>query len=97
MVNTALSWENWLTEHEFSDDTADGPYVNIGCVIGVTEDKLRSPVVSGTYIGDIGLSKNELLCTSEVTQLKDVSLHVTKNVLRFDVSVANALGVNVGN
>lgn len=97
MVNTAFSRENWLTEHEFSNDTADGPYVNIGSVIGVTEDKLRSPIVSRTYVRDVWLSKNELLCTTEVTQLEHVGLHITKNVLRLDISVANAFGVNVSN
>jgi hypothetical protein len=67
LVNTAFTWENWLTEHEFSDDTADGPNINIGCVVRITEDKLRCPVVSRTYVRNIWLTKDELLCTTEVT------------------------------
>ena len=97
LVDTAFTWENWLTEHEFSNDTADGPNINIGSIIRITEDKLRSPVISRTYVGNIWLSKDELLCTTEVTQLEHVGLHITENVLRLDISVTNTFGVNICN
>lgn len=95
LVNTAFTWENWLTQHEFSDNTADGPNINICSVIRITENKLRSPVVSRTYVGNVWLSKDELLCTTEVTKLEHVGLHITENVLWLDISVTNALGVNI--
>jgi len=45
LVDTALSWEDGLAEHELSDDAADGPDINVSAILGVSEDQLWCTVV----------------------------------------------------
>lgn len=97
MVNAALSRENWLSEHELGDDAANGPHINGRCVVGVSEDKLGSPVVSGANVRHIWLTLHQLFGATEVAELKHMRLRIAQYVLWFDISVADAFGVNVSN
>jgi len=69
---------------------------NLCRVVGCAEDELRGSVVARTDVRDIGLVLDENLGTSEIAELEDTTVGVEKQVLRLDVSVADALAVDVG-
>ena len=71
-------------------------HTDLGGVIGSTKDELWSAVVSGADVRDVGLVLDQDLCAAKVTKLQDARLRVQEQVLRFDVSVTDALGVDVG-
>lgn len=96
LIDSALSWENWLAKHKLRNDAADRPDVNSSSVVRVSKDQFWRPVVPRTDVRYVWLALHELLGTAEVAELKHVRLSVAKNILRLDVSVANTLGVNVG-
>ena len=96
LIDSALSWENWLAKHKLRNDAADRPDVNSSSVVRVSKDQFWRPVVPRTDVRYIWLALHELLGTAEVAELEHVRLSVAKNILRFDISVANTLGVNVG-
>jgi len=97
LVYSTLSRENRLANHEFSNDTADRPNVNLRGVIGVPKNEFRSSVISGADIGHIWLSLDELFGASEVTHFQGVRRGIDEHILRLDVSMANADSVDVGN
>ena len=46
LINAALSWENRLSEHKLSNDATNGPNIDVGSVIRVSENELRRSVVT---------------------------------------------------
>ena len=97
LVDSTFTWENRLTKHELSNNASAWPDVNGGGVVWISKNQLRCSVVPGADVGHIGLSLYELFSTSEVTKFENVRVGITQNVLRFDVSMANSLGMDVGN
>ena len=68
---------------------------DVGCVVGRAEDELRGTVVAGTDVADVGLSGDEDLGRTKVAKLEDARRRVEEEVLRLDVAVADADGVDV--
>lgn len=73
-----------------------GLRTNLCRVVGCAEDELRGSVVARTDVRDVGLIFDEYLGTSEIAELEDTTVGVEKQVLRLDISVADALAVDVG-
>ena len=96
LVDTAFSREDRLPQHKLCDHAAYRPDVNVGSVVGVSEDELRGAVVSRADVGNVGFAADELLGTAEVAELEDVRTSVNEDVLWLDVPVADALRVDVG-
>lgn len=69
---------------------------DVGHVVRSTKDQLWSSVVSRADIADVGLSSNEDLGRTEITQLQDTGRRVEQKVLGFDVPVTYSDRVNVG-
>lgn len=69
---------------------------NLRCVVGCAEDQLGRTVVAGTDVRDVGLVLNEDLGRPEVAEFQNAGVLVKEEVLRLDVSVTDALRVNVG-
>lgn len=60
LVDAAFSREDWLAEHELCNDATYSPHVYLCCVLGIAEDKLRSPVVSRANVGNVGFIRYQL-------------------------------------
>ena len=54
------------------------------------------PVVSGTDVGDIRLPAHQMFGAAEVTKFENSTVGIQQQILRFDVAVTDAVGVNVG-
>ena len=76
LVYTALSWEQGLTEEELGDDTSYTPYVDYTVVVLATEDQFWGSVISGTNVGHVWLSFEQLLGRPEISQLEYMSCRV---------------------
>lgn len=68
---------------------------DLGGVVSGPENKFRGAVITGADVGNIGLIFDQNLGTPEVAKLENPRCRVEKQVLRLNVSVADALGVNV--
>lgn len=68
---------------------------NLGCVVGGAKNELRSAVVPGADVRHIGLLLHEDLGAAEIAQLQDAAVGVEQEVLGLDISVADALGVDI--
>lgn len=69
---------------------------NLGCVVGCAKNQFWGAVVSRANIRDIGLVLDEDFSTAKVAQLENPAVGVEQEILRLNVTVANALRVNVG-
>ena len=69
---------------------------NLCRVVGGAKDELGCAVVSRTDVRDIGLVLNEYLGAAKITELQDAAARVKEQILWLDVSVADALRVDVG-
>lgn len=69
---------------------------NLGCVVGCAKNQFWRAVVSGANIRDIGLVLDEDLGTAKIAQFKNPTVGVEQEVLGLNVTVANALRVDVG-
>jgi len=74
---------------------AKNKLTNLGRVVGGAKDEFRGTVVPGTDVRDVRLVLHEDLGAAEITELQDTGGRVKEQVLRLDVPVANALGVDV--
>ena len=97
MINAALSREDGLAEHQLSNDAAHGPDIDVGAIVGISEDELRGAVVARADVGNVWLALDQLLCAAKVAQFEDVGASVDEDVLRLDISVADSLRVDVRN
>lgn len=96
LVDTGLTWEDRLAQHEFSDDAADRPDIDTGGVIRIAKDELRRAIVAGADVTYVRLTRDQLFGTTEVAQFEDVASVVAEDVLRLNVSMANTLRMDVG-
>lgn len=69
---------------------------NLGGVVCCSKNQLRRTVVPGANVRHVWLVFYQDLGTSEIAQLEDTRRRVEQQVLRLDVSVADALRVDVG-
>jgi len=69
---------------------------NLGRIVGGTEDELRRSVVAGADVRDVGFVLDEDLGAAKIAELQNSRVGVQEEVLRLDVAVADALGVDVG-
>ena len=97
LIDTTLTREDGLTKHKFSNDTANRPNIYRGSVIWVTKNKFWGPVVSRADVWYIWFSLYQLLGTTEITKLKHMGLHIAKNILWFNISMADSFSVDIGN
>lgn len=123
LIDSRLSGEEWLTEHQFRHDASRRPNIckkhkhislsshhtnkihvhnpirkltNLWRVVLCSKDQLGGPVVSRTNIGNIWFVFHQDLCATEIAELENTGRRVKKKVLWLDISVADALGVDVG-
>ncbi|KAI3487957.1 hypothetical protein L1887_48040 [Cichorium endivia] len=96
LIDAALAGEERLPLHELGHDAACGPDVDVGGVIGGAKDELGSSVVPGADVADVGLAGDEDLGGAKVAELEDAGRGVEQQVLRLDVAVADADGVDLG-
>mmetsp|Transcript_142131 Transcript_142131/g.354177 ORF Transcript_142131/g.354177 Transcript_142131/m.354177 type:complete len:255 (-) Transcript_142131:206-970(-) len=96
LVDTALARENGLSQHELCRDASGRPNVNDRRVVCCAEDEFGCPVVPRADIGHVRLPLYQTLRRAEVTELQGVRSAVDQQVLRLDVTVADADGVDVG-
>ena len=68
---------------------------DVGRVVRRTKDELWRTVVAGADVADVGLACDENLGRAKVTELEDAGGRVEEEVLRLDVAMADADGVNV--
>ena len=64
-------------------------------VVGRAEDELGRSVVSRADVRDVRLTGDEDLGRAKVAELEHAGLRVEEQVLRLDVAVADAEGVDV--
>lgn len=69
---------------------------NFGGVVGCAKDELRGTIIARADIRDVRLVRNQDLGASEIAELEDAGIWIKQKVLRFDISMADALRVNVG-
>jgi hypothetical protein len=68
---------------------------NLGRVIGSAKDQLRGPVVTGADVRHVRLILDEDFRASEIAQLQHSAARIKQKVLRLDVTMADALRVNI--
>lgn len=66
LINAAFAGEEGLAQHKLGHDTARGPYVNVGGIIGCPEYQLRRAVITRADIADVGFARNQNLGGPEV-------------------------------
>ena len=76
MIDAAFSREDGLAEHQLSNDAAHRPDINVGAIVGVSEDELGCAVVARADVGDVWLARDQLLCATEVAQFEDVGASI---------------------
>jgi hypothetical protein len=95
LTSFGLSREQRPESNELSEDTSDGPDVNLVGVIRTGQDKLRGSVVPTDDVRGVlpTLSKN--FGATEVTDLDD-ALFSFENVLGLQVSMADLVAMYIG-
>jgi hypothetical protein len=73
-----------------------GGRTDLGGVVCGPKDELRCPVVPRADVRDVGLILHQNLCAAKIAQLQYAGRRVQQQILRLDVSVADALRVDVG-
>ena len=96
LIDTGLSWEEWLSEHQLCHNTARRPHVNFCGVVRRAEDQLWCSVVSGADVRHVWLILHQDLGTAKVAELENTGSWVQQKVLWLDISVADALRMDVG-
>ena len=96
LVDARVTGENGLAQHKLCKDAAGAPHVDVGRVVGSTEDELGCTVISRANVRDVGLAADEVLRTPEVAEFQNARVRVEEQVLRLDISMADALRVDVG-
>ena len=64
-------------------------------VISSPKNQLWRTVVSRANVGYIRLVLNQDLCTAKIAELQHTSVWIEEEILRFNVSMADSLGMNV--
>ena len=68
---------------------------DVGRVVRRTKDELWRTIVAGADVADVGLASDENLGRAKVAKLEDAGGRVQEEVLRLDIAVADADGVDV--
>lgn len=87
--------EHRLTDKHLDEDTACRPHVDLGGVVGCSENQLRSSIASRTDVGDIGLTLHKLLSRTKIAHDQLVGFAVYQNIVWFYVSMADAYFIEV--
>lgn len=95
LVDAGIAGEQRLAEKELGADAALGPNVNGGGVVGAAKDELGGTVVPRADVRHVGLALDEGLGTAKVAQLELLRVGIDEQILRLDVTVAYAEGVDV--
>lgn len=69
---------------------------NLGCVVRRSENQFWRSVVPGTDVGDVGLVLNQYLGAAEITEFQHPGARIQQQILWFDIAMADALRVDVG-
>lgn len=64
-------------------------------VVSSTKDELGSTVVPRADVGHVGFVLNQDFRASKITEFEDSGVGVEKQILRLDVAMADALGMDV--
>ena len=75
--------------------TTTESHTDISGVVGRAEDEFRRTVVPGADVADVGLACDKNRGRAKVTELEDAGGRVKEEVMRLDVAMADADGVNV--
>lgn len=95
LVDATLSGEEWLTKHQLRHHTSSRPYVNVGRVVCGAKDELWSTVVPRADVADVWFAGDQNLGATKVAKFENTSLRVQEQILRLDVTMADADRVNV--
>lgn len=68
---------------------------DLGSVVGSTKDELGGTVVARADVRNVGLVLDQDLCASKIAELQDATARIEQKVLRFDVTMADPLRVDV--
>ena len=90
LVDVVLSREEREAGEQFGNHTGSTPHIYGDCVVRSAKNELRSAVVAGADIGDVGLRWGESFSTSEVADLNDMGAHINEDVLGLNVAMANS-------
>jgi len=71
-------------------------HTNLSGVVGSSKDQLRCTVVARANVRHIGLVFHQNLRATEIAELQDARMRIQQQVLWLDVSVADSLGMDVG-
>ena len=96
LVDPTLSREKRLAQHQLGHHAPRAPDINVRRVVRRAKDELGRSVVARADVRDVGLAGDEDLGGAEVAEFEDPRGWVEEQVLRLDVSVADADGVDVG-
>jgi hypothetical protein len=90
LVGSTLPRKEGLTKQHLCDHAPYRPHVNRCRIVSCSENQLRSSVVPRANICHVWLALNETLGGSEITNFESVISRVDKDVLRFDVAMADS-------
>lgn len=71
-------------------------HTNLCGVVCSSKDQFRCTIVTGANVRDVGFILDKDLGTSKIAELQHASARVEKKILRLDITVADALRVDVG-
>jgi hypothetical protein len=95
LVNLGVAGEEGLAGGHLGEDAADGPHVDTSGVLTTTEENLRCAVPESDDFMCVGTERDtERARQTEISQLQ-VALLVDEQVLRFEITVQDAVGVAV--
>mmetsp|Transcript_58256 Transcript_58256/g.102476 ORF Transcript_58256/g.102476 Transcript_58256/m.102476 type:complete len:215 (-) Transcript_58256:540-1184(-) len=95
LVDTAAAGEDGRADQQLGEHAALRPHIDHRAVVRGPEDQLRRAVEAGADVRHIGLAFHKRLGGTEVAELEDLSDGVNQQVVRLDVSVADAHAVDV--
>ncbi|GIX61716.1 26S proteasome regulatory subunit [Babesia caballi] len=95
LVYRRVPREHGLAQKQLPDDTPDGPHVDRRGVLVRAQHELGRPVEPRTDIRHAPLPRHQLFGRAEVAQLELVRLEVHEQVVRLEVAVTDAPGMEV--
>mmetsp|Transcript_83043 Transcript_83043/g.199297 ORF Transcript_83043/g.199297 Transcript_83043/m.199297 type:complete len:296 (+) Transcript_83043:89-976(+) len=95
LVHPTFSREDRVSQDELSRHTGHGPDVDHKAVVRCAENELWCTIVARADVSHVRLALHQWLGRAEVTDFQGVRVTIHQQVLRLDVSVANAHRVDV--
>ena len=96
LVHAGLAREERHPEEQLGEHAAHRPDVDAARVVGGTKYQLGGPVVARANVGHVRLTLHQNFGAAKVAELEEVRLGVDEQILRLDVAMAHAEGMNVG-